>query len=195
MSISAQDYFDRANVCELNEKYEEAIANYTKAIGQQPHFPEAYFNRAGDRQLIGDYLNAIADYEMVIQQMPDEPLSHQYLSEIYLYADDDRFLNSALAYQHAIAACEITEYSNYKMLQTLAQACYANAHIRDAVKYIERAISIADNILQYDQQGQRTVESIDAEIMLPEMQQDRVKYLSEAAECNWLSRLIQYFRA
>jgi len=59
---TASDWFDEAHACEDEERFEEAIPSYRKALALQPRFPEAHFN-------LGNVLRAIGRLEAAEEQL------------------------------------------------------------------------------------------------------------------------------
>ena len=56
--------------CDLG-RYEEAIADYDKAIGLDPKYAPAYNNRGNAYYDLGQYEEAIADYDRAIALNPE----------------------------------------------------------------------------------------------------------------------------
>jgi tetratricopeptide (TPR) repeat protein len=70
--------------------YEEAIADYSRAISIQPVFPEAFLNRGLARHRLGDYQAAIEDMEQAIQLNPRD--GNAYLSRDKVEADSRKVI-------------------------------------------------------------------------------------------------------
>ena len=68
---SASGYYNRGWDYDLKGDYDNAIANYTKAIEQKPNYAEAYFKRGRAYWMKNDYDSAITDYTKAIEQKPD----------------------------------------------------------------------------------------------------------------------------
>jgi tetratricopeptide (TPR) repeat protein len=56
-----------------NEKYQAALAAFTKIIQMEPDFALAYYNRAFVKYKLQDFSGAVDDYNMAIQLDPDMP--------------------------------------------------------------------------------------------------------------------------
>jgi tetratricopeptide (TPR) repeat protein len=67
------------------QKWVEAIAEYTKAIEVAPKLAEAYNNRASAYTEKGDYEKAIADCTKVIAMDPESVVAYYNRSIAYLY--------------------------------------------------------------------------------------------------------------
>ena len=57
----AEGYYGRGVTYYASGEYEQAIADFTQAIGMDPDFVEAYYDRAIAHRNLGDYEQAIAD--------------------------------------------------------------------------------------------------------------------------------------
>ena len=66
------------------KEYDEAISEYSKAIGEDPDFSEAYFNRGYAYYLDGEYDKAISDLNMLIRSDPNFALFYLLRREVYL---------------------------------------------------------------------------------------------------------------
>jgi len=179
---TAQDYFDAANIAELDGQYVEANKHYDKALEIQPDFPEAYDNRAGNWSELGDYDKAITDYERVIAYWPDYSGAHDNLARIYVAADDSRFHDKALALHHAKRACDLCQFSEFVPVSTLAAAHAANGQYVEAIAVQETAIKVASGELE-------------ADYWIRKLEEDLLKYRHQCEEekqsRGWLSRLFR----
>lgn len=170
-------YFDEANLCEAQERFAAAIENYNRAVELQPVFPEAFFNRAGDWELLGEHGKAISDYRTAIEQQPDDSASHECLARVYLETGEFR-----LACKCAERACELTGFQCFKKLATLARACNAAGRHSDAVTHQSKAIRLARDLLSRQDGDVDRVEQIDAEIMLPDLEDGLHNYRQSSSE-------------
>jgi len=75
---NGDDYADQG-------KWNEAVAEYTKAIEIAPKLAEAYNNRASAYTENGDYAKAIADCNKVIEMDPESVVAYYNRSIAYLY--------------------------------------------------------------------------------------------------------------
>lgn len=69
---TAQAYFNRGSAYLQEQKYDLAIADYTKAIALDPKFSSAYFNRGVSYKKKEQYTQALADYAKVVQFEPKD---------------------------------------------------------------------------------------------------------------------------
>ena len=69
---NARAYNRRGVNYEQLERYEEAVADYTRAIQLQPAAPNFYFNLGNALSSQGRYQRAIAQYDQAIRLFPDD---------------------------------------------------------------------------------------------------------------------------
>src|SRR5208282_5001687 len=92
---------------------------------------------------LGELARAIADYNRYIELRPDDPMGHDYLARVLLYADDPNLRDVPLALKHSEWACRLAAESDYQSLSTLAAAYGASGRYRDAAASQEKAIELA----------------------------------------------------
>lgn len=66
----AQLYFHRGNAAFKQKAYEEAVAQFTKAILLMPNCGKAFFNRAQARRRLGHIGAALTDYRQALSGCP-----------------------------------------------------------------------------------------------------------------------------
>ena len=69
-NLESHEWFERGQVCEDEERLEEAENAYRKAILKSPHFPEAYFNLGNVLLELGRLEAAEEVYRMAVAQNP-----------------------------------------------------------------------------------------------------------------------------
>jgi tetratricopeptide (TPR) repeat protein len=69
--LDADSYNKRGVVEYRLGHYEDAIADFTKAIELKPNFAEAYHNRGNTKHILEDYEGAIADFTKAIEYKED----------------------------------------------------------------------------------------------------------------------------
>ena len=67
---------NRGNVRVSQNKIDDAIADYDRAIGLDPLQPDAYLNRGAAYEARGEWQKAIADYNRVLKISPDDPAAY-----------------------------------------------------------------------------------------------------------------------
>jgi Tetratricopeptide repeat len=76
-SLNSDQYFDRGCKEEADLKYEAAIADYDKAIKNNPQHWKAFANRATVRFNLHDYRGTIADLNIALAHLPSNPFLFQ----------------------------------------------------------------------------------------------------------------------
>lgn len=84
----ASGYFSEAFALTDEEKYEEAIDAYTKAIDLIPPFFEAIDNRAFCKMDMGLWEEAIADFQLSLETNPGSALAEFSIGECYVKLED-----------------------------------------------------------------------------------------------------------
>ena len=68
--VNSIDYFVRGNALYSNGRTTEAVADYSKAIEENPDFAEAYFNRGLAHEKLNQHREALADFRVAIALQP-----------------------------------------------------------------------------------------------------------------------------
>lgn len=94
-SNDAEAFFNQGNANVDSEDYQEAIADFTKAIKINPTYKDAYYWRAYVYRKLKNYQAGIADYTKLISLNPD--------SRLFYYYDRGNAYRELKNYQAAIA--------------------------------------------------------------------------------------------
>jgi tetratricopeptide (TPR) repeat protein len=87
---SEEDFLNQGIEKLQNEKYKEAIEDFTQAIEINSQYADAYLLRGCTRLEIDDYQGAIADYTQTIQLLPDDADIYFLRGKAYIALDDDK---------------------------------------------------------------------------------------------------------
>ncbi len=85
--VDAEGFLDRGNRYGRNGSYEQAIADYNKAIELDPGLAEAYYNRGFSFYELGSYEEAIADLSRAIELNPEDDRYYAQRAVVYLFSD------------------------------------------------------------------------------------------------------------
>lgn len=122
---------------------QQAIADHTRAIEIEPRFDVAYANRAYVHKQIGEFGKSLNDYRQSLALNPDSHTAHNDLAWILSTCRDKSFRNGKQAVNHAQKACELTNFKNWNMLDTLAAAHAESKNFESALKWLNKAIEHA----------------------------------------------------
>lgn len=156
--FTAVDYNYRGVTYDKLDRYEEAIADYTRALELDPTFVLAYNNRGATYERLRKYENSLSDYTNAIQLAPT--LAAAYYNRGNVYSKRKRPLDAINDYTRAIQLdptlmrAYINRGGEYYALNRFEEALadfsaaiklepsYAKAHVNRGVIY--------DSLGQYD---------------------------------------------
>ena len=122
---------------------DEAIGHYREVLRVYPDFAEAHNNLGTALQAQGNRNGAIGHFREVLRIDPDSAQAYNNLAWVLATADDTKISDPAEAVELALRACELTDYNNASLLDTLATAYAAAGRFEKAIEISEKAIEIA----------------------------------------------------
>ncbi len=131
----ARAYCNRANDYTHKDDWDRAIADCNEAIRLNPDQAVAYYNRANCYGHKGDYGNAIADCIEAIRLKPDYVEVYNRLAWLLAVCPDANVRNGMKAVEYATKACELSEWKDASMFDTLAAACAEAGDFDNAAKW------------------------------------------------------------
>ena len=84
----AKDYFNRAVDKQNKGDYQEAIADYDRAIKLKPEYADVYYNRGNAYKNIEEYSKAIADYDRAIKLKPEYANAYNNRGNLHRILED-----------------------------------------------------------------------------------------------------------
>jgi WD40 repeat protein/serine/threonine protein kinase len=136
---TAVDYVVRGKKRTYRNHVDEAIEDFTHAIRLNPNCRDAFVGRAEMLRLSGNLNAALLDYAEAIWLDPRRPGPYNSRAWLRATASDERFRNADEALADATRACELTEWKQWRYLDTLAAAHAAGGNFNEAVKWQIRA--------------------------------------------------------
>ena len=97
---------------------------------------------------LGQYDEAIQVYESIIAARPDWEIAYGYLAWFLATSPDDSRRNGNRAVVLAKKACELTDYNNSVMIDSLAAAYAETGDFKAAVNWAEKSLQLATSDAQ-----------------------------------------------
>jgi tetratricopeptide (TPR) repeat protein len=144
----AHAHYNLALVLQSQGKLDEAAGHCRIAVQIKPVFIEAHNTLGSILTLQGKLLEAIDQYHRVLDINPDDAKALNNLARILATDPNAQSHNPEQAIQLAQKACELTNYRQPDMLDTLAAAYAADGRFSDAVTIAERARELANSLQQ-----------------------------------------------
>lgn len=142
---SAPAHNERGRAWAARKRYEPAIADHTRAIRLAPGNASAYFHRGLAWWNLGDFTRAKADYDEAIRLDPAFAEAHNVRAWLQATCPNDTLRNGKAAYDSAVQACSLTNWSTARDLDTLAASCAESGDFVQAVEWEKKAIQLADH--------------------------------------------------
>jgi Tfp pilus assembly protein PilF len=121
----------------------EAEIHLASAVQLNPAYFDAYTNLGAAYVQLGKYEAAIKNFNKALELKPDYTDALNNLAWLLATSENPSYENPAMAIELAKRACELTNFKNPSMLDTLAAAYAADGNFDEAVKTAQQAINIA----------------------------------------------------
>ncbi len=122
---------------------ELALEDLTRAIGLSPGDDGNYYNRGNLLRAMGQVPAAIDDYRECLRLNEQHAAAHNNLAATLLETQDPQLRDAHAALGHARRAAELTGWTNWNTLDTLAAAYAATGDLPQATQWQARAIERA----------------------------------------------------
>ena len=126
------------------DKLDKAIDSYQRALLFDPNSVKAHTNLAESLQSKGKVLDAIKHYRQALRIEPDRVSASNNLAWLLATHKDRQIRNPKEAILLAENACQLTNYENSSIIDTLAAAYAADSRFPEAVNSAKMALEKTD---------------------------------------------------
>ena len=123
--------------------FDDSLSSYQKVLATNPSDAKAYFNLGMLYTTKDRVEEAIFHFRQAITINPNYINAYNNLAWIYATSQNSAFRNGEKAVALAIKACELTQFKNVSMLDTLAAAYAETRNFEKAIEYQKRAIDLS----------------------------------------------------
>ena len=125
------------------EKFEEALKEFSNALRLRPEFAEVHQDMAATSSALGRASEAVSHYREALRWNPASAGTLNNLAWILATDSDAALRNGAEAVRLAYRACEITHFENALMVGTLAAAYAEVGRFAEALEAAKKAQGLA----------------------------------------------------
>ncbi|MFA5293261.1 MAG: tetratricopeptide repeat protein [Phycisphaerae bacterium] len=138
------------HVLAIQGKLDEAVVHLNEALRLNPDFALAHYHLGQVQMQRGEINEAVAHFDEALKLNPDwfEPMNG--LSWLLAVSKNNTVHNPDKAVNLAMRACELTDYKNPEILDTLAVAYAATGDFDKAVETVQKALELCKSSKQED---------------------------------------------
>jgi len=129
---------------------EEAVEHFTEALRLKPDYLDARIHLVYALVELGELESAIEHCQEILRFKPNQVEVLNVLAWIWATTNNTKFQKPIHAVELARKACELTNYENTGLLDTLAVAYAAAGRFPEAVEVAEKALQLARSSDQED---------------------------------------------
>jgi tetratricopeptide (TPR) repeat protein len=136
-------YMNRANIYVRQGELDQAIDDYNAALLRDPNLADVYVARANVFIRKKNYQKAVRDLQAAVQmktRSPERVLNS--LAWLRATCPDAEIRNGKEAVELALRACELSEWKDWGIIDTLAAAYAEEDNFEEAIKYQKQVLQI-----------------------------------------------------
>jgi tetratricopeptide (TPR) repeat protein len=149
----ANSLYNRGRAWSEKKEYDQAIADYSAVIQLLPTIATTYCQRAKAWEGKREYQKAVADYDEAIRLDPKDPTAFNGRAWQWATCRNERYRDGKRAVESASQACQLTEWKNPGVIDTLAAAYAEAGQFDEAIRYQEKALTFADYETKYGKEA------------------------------------------
>ncbi len=149
-------YMNRANIYVRQGELDKAVADYNAALLRDPNLGVGYITRADIFLRKKDYRHALWDLQTALRmkiKKPERVLNS--LAWLRATCPEAEIRNGREAMELALKACELSQWKDWGMIDTLAAAYAEQGNFDQAIKYQKQVLEIGKSSNDYDKIKQR----------------------------------------
>ena len=125
------------------ERHDDAITHFSEALRLKPDYINAHLHLGYSLFKLGRIQPAIEHHYKILQLKPDHLQALNALAWVLATSNDVKIQKSINAVEFAERACELSDYKNPEVLDTLAAAYAAAGRFPRAIETAEKAVKLA----------------------------------------------------
>lgn len=146
---NAEIWFSRGNLLYRAGYQKAAAASWASAVRADMTMEKAWLNLAAVMHELGEDNKSEIAYRQLLKVRPESTVALDRFARLKLYSDDPECRDVLHAISLARKATELSEESDWQLMDTLARAFLAAGELQDALTWATRAKHAAPSALQY----------------------------------------------
>ena len=134
-------YYSRASAYCMKGEYDKAVNDCSKSLQLSPNNDKVFVMRGVYFSRLGHFSKAIADFRRAISINTENSDAYNNLAWLFATCADASLRNGKDAVEAATKACKLTNWEDWKCLDTLAAAFTETRDYNSAIKYVNQAIN------------------------------------------------------